>query len=85
MKCKSRTEYDCFYLDSNNVDEFLIWINEHFVDNYCYMIYDEFIRIQTIQFGYKYYYNRWYVYKDGQLFDYNPEYFLKHYTLILVD
>ena len=44
MKCKSRTEYDCFYLDSNNVDEFLIWIDEHFVDNYYYMIYDEFIQ-----------------------------------------
>lgn len=85
MKCRSRTEYDCFYLDSNNVDEFLIWIDEHFVDNYYYMIYDEFITIQTIKFGYKYYYNRWYVYKDGQLFDYNPEYFLKNYTLILVD
>ena len=74
MKCKSRTEYDCFYLNSNNVDEFLIWINEY-VDNYRYMIYDEFINIQTIQFDYNYYYNRWYVYKDGQLFDYNSEYF----------
>ena len=84
MKCKSRTDYDCFYLNSNNVDEFLIWINEY-VDNYHYIIYDEFINIQTIQFSYNYYYNRWYVYKNGQLFDYNPEYFLKNYTLILVD
>ena len=84
MKCKSRTEYDCFYLNSNNIDEFLIWINKY-VDNYRYMIYDEFINIQKIQFDYNYYYNRWYVYKYGQLFDYNPEYFLKNYTLILVD
>ena len=84
MKCKSRTEYDCFYLNSNNIDEFLIWINKY-VDNYRYMIYDEFINIQKIQFDYNYYYNRWYVYKYGQLFDYNHEYFLKNYTLILVD
>ena len=84
MKCKSRTEYDCFYLNSNNIDEFLIWINKY-VDNYRYMIYDEFINIQKIQFDYNYYYNRWYVYKYGQVFDYNHEYFLKNYTLILVD
>ena len=40
MKCTSKTEYDCFYLDKNNIDKFLMWIDEHFPDNYCYEIYD---------------------------------------------
>lgn len=26
MKCKSRTEYDCFYLDKSNIEEFVEWI-----------------------------------------------------------
>lgn len=91
MKCINKTEYDCFYLDKNNVDEFLMWIDEHFPDNYCYKIYDKFI---TIQFGHiifddglddlQCYYNRWYVIKDMNLFSYSSELFLKKYNLIVI-
>lgn len=91
MKCTSKTEYDCFYLDKNNIDEFLMWIDEHFPNNYCYKIYDKFIAIQfgSIEFddeldSYQYYYNRWYVIKDMNLFSYNPELFLERYDLIII-
>lgn len=89
MKCTSKTEYDCFYLDKNNVDEFLMWIDEHFPDNYCYKIYDKFITIQfgSIEFdnldSHQCYYNRWYVIKNWNLLDYDPEIFLKKYNLII--
>lgn len=26
MKCKSRTEYDCFFLSKSNIEEFVEWI-----------------------------------------------------------
>lgn len=91
MKCTSKTEYDCFYLDKNNIDEFLMWIDEHFPNNYCYKIYDKFIAIQfgSIEFddelySYQYYYNRWYVIKDMNLFSYNPQLFLERYDLIII-
>lgn len=91
MKCTSKIEYDCFYLDKNNVNEFLMWIDENFLDDYCYKIYDKFIAIQfgSIEFddeldSYQYYYNRWYVIKDMNLFSYNPQLFLERYDLIII-
>lgn len=63
---------------------------------YCYIIYDDFILIQFNTSNeeiylddlledeldnYKCYYNRWYVIKHGDLFDYDAEYFIKQYNL----
>ena len=83
MKCRSRTEYDCFYLSKSNIEEFVEWVKSFNFNIISTDDYDNYLEV--IGYTFEFYYNRWYVYKDGQLFDYDPEYFLKHYSLILVD
>lgn len=94
MKCTSKTEYDCFFLYKNNVEEFIEWINNKFTKVYNYIIYDDFL-IMSFEDpddsdeeifdeelnNFKCYYNRWYVIKHGDLFDYDAEYFIKQYNL----
>lgn len=94
MKCMNRIEYDCCYLNKYNIEEF-IELFKNFNNVYSYSIYDEFLHItiknpeeedfDEILDNYDFSYNRWYVFKNGNIFDYDPEYFMKHYTLILVD
>ena len=94
MKCTSKIEYDCFFLYENNIEEFIEWINNKFTKVYNYIIYDDFL-IMSFEDpndydeeifdeelnNFKCYYNRWYVIKHGDLFDYDAKYFIKQYNL----
>lgn len=47
MKCTSKTEYDCFYLEGKeNAEEFLKWIKKHCNYEYDYIIHDDFLVIE---------------------------------------
>lgn len=93
MKCTSKIEYDCFFLYKNNIEEFIEWINNKFTKVYNYIIYDDFLIMSFEDPNYdeeifdeelnnlKCYYNRWYVIKHGDLFDYDAKYFIKQYNL----
>ena len=94
MKCNSRTEYDCCFLSKSNIEEFVEWFEYNVNEIYDYNVSDKFLNISIAPYDKNFDedldsfildYNRWYMTKNGQLFDYDPEYFLKHYTLILVD
>lgn len=93
MKCTSKKEYECLYLDKNNIDEFVKWfkakINNNVVsykydeddNDYCYVVIainDEYCEGDVDLY---YDVNRWYVLKNGDLFDYSCEMFREMYAV----
>ena len=94
MKCTSKIEYDCCYLSKYNIEEFIEWFKK-FNDVYDYNVYDAYLRIITGDpeeedfdeelDNYSFNYNIWCMFRDGSIYSYEPEYFLKNYTIILVD
>ena len=94
MKCTSKIEYDCCYLSKYNIEEFIEWFKK-FNNVYDYNVYDEYLRItigdpEEEDFdeeldNYSFNYNIWCMFRDGSIYSYEPEYFLKNYNVILVD
>ena len=41
MKCTSKKEYECLYLDKNNIDEFVKWFKAKINNNVVSYKYDE--------------------------------------------
>ena len=95
MKCTSKKEYDCFYLDKNNIDDFMKMYKAKINNNVVSYKYDDdngnscvVIKINDEYCGddidfYELYYdvNRWYVLKDGDLFDYSNDMFKEMYAV----
>lgn len=87
MKCTSKVEYECLYLDRDNVEEFIDWFKS--LNNiYDYTFNDEYLDI--VAYGkideeydhYKFNYDQWYVFKNGIFYSYNPKYFVRCYNVV---
>lgn len=87
MKCviKDTKEYEYFCLTKNNIKKFIKWLNKISEFKYKYIYYNKDENLIELEYEnniYNFEINRYYVYKNGTLFDYDKEIFYKLYKII---